>query len=189
MKKLTAKYELNIDDVLAFYLYKYKQRRTGCSSFFARYVDIACAVIALCIGLTVWIFENQLRPIAAFLIICAILLFLYHIISPLFLNKLLRLGVKKDYSPNKNRLIGKHKFSATPTKMIDISNVGETESSWAAIEYVVTTSQYLFLHVRASGPYIVPKKAFPDDQAFRRFAETVTAYHQAAVAEQTKTTS
>ena len=88
----------------------------------------------------------------------------------------------KDYGPNKNRLIGKHKFSATPTKMIDISNVGETESSWDAIEYVVTTDQYLFLHVRASGPYIVPKRAFPDDQAFRRFAETVTAYHHASIA-------
>jgi hypothetical protein len=103
----------------------------------------------------------------------------------LFLTgRMFKSAVLKSYSQGKNRLVGKHEFIITPTELTDITDTGETKTRWYTLGYAETIDQYLFMTVRGSGPHIVPKRAFPNNEAFRHFAESAIAYYQASIAQQ-----
>jgi hypothetical protein len=183
-KEKRIKYELDIDDVLVFYSYHYQRPPLGRSRIFRRYILLGSAPIFIIIAAVLWLFMDEQSILTVTVMIMGVLGLFYGIFSPLFTRKLLRSGVLKTYGQGKNRLIGKHEFSINPTEMKDKTDMGETTTCWDAIDYVEATDQYIFLTVRGSGHYIVPKKAFSNNEAFKQFAETATAYYQVSVAQQ-----
>lgn len=64
---------------------------------------------------------------------------------------------------------------------VTITERRETAVSWHAVESIDVTDDHLFITVRAKGYLIVPRRAFPDEQAFLRFAGIVRRYCDAAV--------
>jgi len=185
-KELNVEYELNIDDVLAFYSYNFQRPPLGRSRILLRYSNLAFAILLACCAAILWVIDRQsIWPI--FIIIIAVMMLFFFFFSLFLTGKALKSAVLKNYGQGKNRLVGKHEFSITPTELTDKTDMGETITLWEAIEYVATTNQYLFLVVRASGPFIVPKKAFANDITFKQFAETATVYQQASMAQQSET--
>ncbi len=94
------------------------------------------------------------------------------------MRKSLKRTVARNYSQGSNKLTGKHKISITPDALTDITDIEESTTRWNAIEWIASTDQYLFMTVRGSGPHIVPRRAFTNEEAFKQFVDTVNTYYQ-----------
>jgi hypothetical protein len=185
-KEMNVEYELNIDDVLAFHLYhRWHSPQLGWFWKLTRYSLLFVAAIEIIFAIVLIIaFGEDMLPFSVALGILAILTFLYSILSPFMSRKTLRWALTRDYSQGRNKLIGKHKLSITPDAVTDITDMGESMTRWNARGYVKSTDRYLFMLDRASSPYIVPKRTFLDEAAFKQFVEVAKSYHQVAIAQQ-----
>jgi hypothetical protein len=185
-KEMSVEYELNIDDALAFHLYNYEHspqlgrvwKLLHHSLLFVVAIEILIAIVLIIAD------GKDMLPISTTLGVLAVLTFLYYIFRPLLMRKLLKWAAKRSYGQGPNKLIGKHELSITPDVVTDITDMGESTTRWNAIEYVASTNQHIFMQVRASSPYIVPRRAFADGAAFRQFVEAAKACHQAVMAHQ-----
>jgi hypothetical protein len=184
VKEMNIEYELNIDDILAFHLYHHEHSpEIGRVWKLIRRMLLFISILEFLIAITLLVaFGKQQLPLVIALGACAVLTFLLWSFHLFTFQKTLRLTVARDYGQGRNKLIGKHKLSITPDAVTDITDTGESTTRWNTIGYVSSTDQYLFMLVRFSSPYIVPRSAFDDEAAFRQFVEGAKAYHQAAMA-------
>ncbi len=182
-EKIYADYELNNDDMLSYYSYNYEQSPTlgRARKLIRRALLLAIAVELLVAVVLLVVLGRSYLPFAVALAAFAVLAILYYLLSPLLIRKSLRGVVARDYGHGRDKLTGKHKLSISPDAVTDITDMGESTTRWNAIEWIASTDQYLFMAVRGSGPYIVPRRAFANEEAFRQSVDTAKAYHQAAV--------
>ena len=183
-------YNISIDDVLAYNLY-YASHSPQIQKILKRrkLLYVLVGVFSLLFGL-LCLFIELVSSTKGDLIIYSIgllVLGLFLSVYGLLLESMTRKNVTKEvirrYSNGKDGVIGKHHVSITPDRMSDITEVAENNIRWDAIEQVVTTDQHLyFLRLSSSIAHIVPKKAFADDTAFNKFAETAKSYLQTASA-------
>ncbi len=183
-KEMDIEYELKADDVLAFHLYFYERspQRRRTRKLLRRMLLLAFALEILVIIVVLAALGTKAVPFLAALGILTLLTLLYYLFSPLLLRKIIRVAVAKQYGQGSDQLTGKHKLSITQDGVTDITGMGESKTRWKAVEWVTSTDQYLFMTVRGSGPYIVPRGAFSDETTFSQFADTAKSYHQAAEA-------
>jgi hypothetical protein len=211
---MEIEYNIGIDDVIAFVLYrsentspgksyiencrKWERNKANIKFYLAIGLSILLiSVLSLFISLN---FVNFLPFTIGLFIIALIFLLCYFFYSSLLLKPFIKLNkfllsslqkpiikeMKKRYSTGKNAVMGKHILFITPDNIKSTGESYEDISKWDIIEQVVTTEQHLFIIVRGSeGAFIIPRKAFPDDAAFNLFAETAKEYHQAALASPT----
>lgn len=181
-KEMGVEYEIKADDVLAFHLYFYERspQPGQARKLLQRMLLFAFALAILVIIAVLAIFGTEFLPLLATLGILAVLTLLYYLFSPLLLRKSIRVAVAKQYGQGRNKLTGKHKLTITPDAVTDVTDAGESMTRWTAVEWIASTDQYLFMTVRGSGPHIVPRRAFADEQVFTQFVDTTKAYHQSA---------
>jgi hypothetical protein len=184
-KELNIEYELDVSDVLAYSLYFHEgsPRKRHARKIIQR-VLITGICLTLCGAIIcAFVFEGPYLYAAEALVALAFLAFVWLIISPYFIKKIIKNAVLKKYSQGQNRLNGKHNFTITPDAITDSSDTGDSKTYWSAIERVESTDQYVFILPRGSGPYIIPRKAFSDDISFKQFIDLANIYHQRAIGE------
>lgn len=81
---------------------------------------------------------------------------------------------------NNKGLIGRRTAYITPEWFGETSMLAESRTKWPAIDKVDTTKDHLFVYVGTRSAFMIPKRAFPDEAAFKTFADTAFRYHQAA---------
>jgi hypothetical protein len=159
-------YELSVDDVVAFF------NQIGRVLKSISVMAIGLLIVVVIVALTI-VDEPVLATVAG---VIAIVNLLYLILR----RNIIRMITRMDYSQGQNRLTGRHKLSIAPDEVTDITDAGESKAHWSAVKNVVSTKQHLFILVRGSGPYIVPRRAFNDESEYRQFGDEAKAYHQAA---------
>jgi hypothetical protein len=181
---MNIEYELNTEDILAFSLYNYEHApRLGRARRLIRRFLLFAAVLSLIIAIVlITAFGQHQILLAVVLCIIAVLMVLWYFFSSLVIRKILRGAIYREYGRKQNKLIGFHKLTITPDVIADITDMGESKTNWDAIEYVAYTEKYLFITIRASGPYIVPERAFKDKHSFQQFVELAQSYYQATKA-------
>jgi hypothetical protein len=178
LEKLSIEYELNINDLMAYYSYILFRSSEGRARMRMRYIDLAISIVLLGCTVLIWIFIHD-RWLTVVIGTGAVLMFFYSIYLLLFVRIRWKKIFVKTSSDGRNRLIGKHKLSITPTAITDITDVGESTILWGTVESVIIIDTYLFI-TGGLGPYILPQKAFPSSEAFKEFAEVAATYSQAA---------
>ena len=103
--------------------------------------------------------------------------FVYFLFYPYMLRRKIRNTAKQVYGQGKNSFVGTHKYTASPEGIRDNA---EAIVKWTAIEDIVQTDNYLFILVYPQKAIIIPKKAFPNEDAINRFMPAATALFQAA---------
>ncbi|MFC1928097.1 YcxB family protein [Chloroflexota bacterium] len=182
-EKMYVEYELNNDDILSFYSYKYEHSPgPGRARKLIRRTLLSAIAVELIAALVLGVaFGNQYLLLILLLCVFALLTLLYYVFSPSVMRKSLRGTVTRNYGQGKDKLTGKHKLSIATDAVTDSSDVGESITRWNAVEWIESTDQYLFVMVRGSGPHIVPRRAFANEEAFRQFVDTAKAYRQTVV--------
>ena len=85
-------------------------------------------------------------------------------------------------------LLSMQKMTLTPTALVYESEFTNTSYQWSVIDHIDMTPDYLFIYYSLNTGYIVPRRAFSSEAAFRDFAEKATGLHQAAVAQKPTST-
>ncbi len=183
VEKLHVEYEQNIDDVLAYNFHYLEQSpQLGHARKQMRHIVPVTIAFSLLIAIILEVlFGKQLLPFVVAIGVIMVLTFLWSVVSPLLMRKVVRRTVSRKYARGRNKLIGNHRLSISSDSVIDITDMGKSTIRWSDVTYVASNAQYLFVSVRASEPYIVPRRAFASEEAFKQFVEAVKAYPLAAI--------
>ena len=184
-EEIELEYELNLGDVMAFYLHHYEQspRLGRTRKLLRRMLLFSLAMEFVTVIILVAAFAMRYVSVILILGVLAAATFLYYLFSPSLMRMAINKAVTKRYDEGENTLIGRHRISITSDAVADVTDSGELTAHWSAAEYVASTDQYLFMVVREARPYIIPRRAFGDEASFRRVVEAATAYHRAAMAQ------
>jgi len=177
-----TEYTLRMEDVLDFFQHHYMDStEVGRRLRLARRFFFVASAIALTMALVmVAAFDRQELTSAIVIGACAIWMLIVGVSFPLLTRKYISRVANRDYRREPNKLTGKHSLSITPHTVTDITDTGESTTRWDAVKFVISDDEYLFMSLTPATPVIVPRKAFADDAAFRRFADAVRTHHQAA---------
>lgn len=179
MEEKQIEFELNTDDIIAFFQYSYRHKR------YRKLIHYMMMIVSLFwIILAIILFIISGKDLLFFSIVLAILGVLgivFYLLAPLVINRSINKIVVKTYGKQSNKLTGKHKLSITPEEIIDMTDAGTSSICWDAVENIEYTKQYLFINVRGSGPYIIPQKAFADSKEFNDFIKNIKAYYQTTI--------
>ncbi len=172
-----VEYELNVEDEVAFRLYNYTYSRK-----LLRYMYLTACLSEILVA-TVLVVASG-RPHFAFvfaLSVLAALTLVYYLVSTSIFRKRLRWTVIRDNGERPSKLLGRQRLSVNAESVSEITPAGKSITRWNTVERVASTDQYIFIKVRGSVPYIVPRRAFASEEEFNQFIGTVKAYHQAAM--------
>lgn len=180
-REMNVAFELTSNDVLSFYYYNYEQSPTlgKARKLIRRALLFSVAVELLAAAILLVVFGRDYLSFVVVLGLFAVLTLLYYFFAPLLGRKSIKGLVARDYGHGKDKLTGKNKLTITPDAVTNVTEMGKSTTRWDAIEWIASTDQYLFMTVRGSGPFIVPKRAFTDEQEFKKFIDTAKTYHQA----------
>ena len=103
--------------------------------------------------------------------------FVYFLLYPNILRRKIRNTAKQVYAQGKNNFAGTHKYTVSPEGVRDNA---EAIVKWTAVEDIVRTESHLFILVYPQKAIIIPKKAFPDEDAINRFMQDIKTLFQAA---------
>jgi hypothetical protein len=81
---------------------------------------------------------------------------------------------------NNPRLMGWRRLALTPETFTAVTRYKTTTVSWAGIEKIVIMGDHAFIFEMPASAFIVPRRAFGDDEDFREFVETARDYRDHA---------
>jgi hypothetical protein len=85
---------------------------------------------------------------------------------------------------NAEKLLGWRRFSIDAEAARNTTDFASVTYLWKGIDKIVTTREHAFFYFTTQLAFILPRRAFPDDQAFNDFVETARRYrHMASVGE------
>ena len=140
------------------------------------------SLIGLAVASLILVFFPEYNLLAIALFVISALLFLWAIFYYMIVRKVFRKSVVRNNSWGMNKLTGKHNLSITPDNVTHRNNLIESTNPWSDVEWIKSTDKYLFIKVHGLGPYIVPKRAFTNEEEFKLFIDTARTYYESAKA-------
>ena len=89
-------------------------------------------------------------------------------------------NVIRMHSKGVNADIGKHKFDISPEGIHEFTELGDSATNWKAVENIVKTNEYVYIHIRPSSAAIIPKRVFSNESAFDQFAQDIKRIFEAS---------
>ena len=181
---LNVKCTLTIDDAIAWnYYYMENSAQWKNNWKLMRFVFLPIMVACFIIGI-IYFTSSTIKGLGISVSVASIMGiilgasgFVYFLFYPYMLRRKIRNTAKQVYGQGKNSFVGTHKYTASPEGIRDNA---EAIVKWTAIEDIVQTDNYLFILVYPQKAIIIPKKAFPNEDAINRFMPAATALFQAA---------
>jgi hypothetical protein len=85
--------------------------------------------------------------------------------------------------PWHKKLLGWRRLSITPEGITYTAKLTSATARWQAIEQVVVTDEHSFFFTTKTAGFVLPARAFADDEEFREFVKTARRYRKEADAE------
>ena len=181
---MTVEYELTGEDLRAFNLYHQAHSPTARRQYLFSWFFPAAVWLLVCTG--IWYLADQKRgvPLQTFLdllpLFCGVPVYLIYF--PWAHRRNLRKIIDGMIHEGKNRrLFCRHRVSISPEVVAESGDFGESSTRWPAVERVVANREYAFLYLNALAAIVVPRRAFPTEQAFEEFVKTATGYREKAL--------
>jgi hypothetical protein len=175
-------YELDIEDLIAFSLYRHNNSAVARSA--RRRSTILCLLVAAICGFAGLggIANQDARATILFLPVAGAFALLPFVFRPV-VRRQLRRSLVSLYREGSNRaLLGTRRLRLSPPGISVSSELMETTAKWAAVEKIETNAEYACLYFAAVQAYIVPRRAFGDEAQFSAFVELARRYRQQAAA-------
>lgn len=176
---MEVEYVLRIDDVLA--LQKYHLERQPIKGPRQWLWALGCLLLT---GL-VWFYysiasdlviETPLMLSTLFLGVAAFSLF-QRKLMPGQVLRAMRRQLQEEWS---KKLGGWRRLSITPESITFTGKLITASALWEAVEQIAVTDDYAFFFTTRRTGFVLPARAFPDDEAFEEFVKTARQYRKAA---------
>jgi len=92
------------------------------------------------------------------------------------LRQKMKKAVENAYGQKANDVTGKHRISISNEELVDINNSGKVVTPWNKVDNVILDKEYAFLVLPGPRAYIVPKRAFSNEESFHQFVEQAKTY-------------
>ena len=82
--------------------------------------------------------------------------------------------------PSYRILLGPRRVQLLPDAYVETSARGESRIVWSAIQRIDVDPRFMFVDLGAAGSFIIPRRVFPDEQAYWEFVRLARETHEAA---------
>lgn len=178
---MKAEYELNTDDVLAYVMHRRRRAPLGRGTKLIKivlFLDIVVVAIVMALVTAFGDFDKDISLLLSFAGAWLLLTTLWFFLWPTISRPLVRKAIHREYGQKRNQIVGRHIISISPDGGVDKTEMGESSVRWSAVDGVQANDQHLFIEVRASYPYIVPRRAIVEDGIFDRLVEEARRYFE-----------
>ncbi len=176
---MEVEFVLRPDDVMALYEYAWDNPAKGAGRG-ARMLRWALLIIlGLLSGFSVLALVLGHYSFSVFFLPT---MFILYLLLVLFRRPLLRRAARRNlaHKVNKNaKLLGWQRFVLTPESLTAASEQSTTTLAWTAIEKIIIGERAMIFDSPSSA-YVIPRRAFADEEAFREFVATARRYRDAA---------
>lgn len=114
-----------------------------------------------------------------FLVVALPIVFLFQWCLDRLLVRRAILQMLKEHKPEKGQL-GKHRIVLNEDGVVESTAVGESRTSWAGVERIEQSPDYIFIYTSPVAAHIIPKRAFGDTQQAEALCELGLTYMTAA---------
>jgi YcxB-like protein len=177
---MEVEFVLRPDDVMAFHDYLWahppKQARTLAASGLSWGLVLISGLLSLCSAY--WLLQGDY----SFITVYPPVLFLMALLLRLSWRSRSRWIVRRNLARkvDKNaKLLGWQRLALTPEALAASSEHSTTTLAWAAIEKIVITEKHALIFDSPTTAYVVPRRAFADEDEFREFVATARDYRDA----------
>lgn len=170
---MEIKYELTKDDIIDFNLYHSENSKTIKRSLNIQRYIISVIFVFAAIVMSSYLDIPYSFTIPFFLVVSLIWIFYY----PKFFKWLIKRNVSKMLDEGKNKaIIGEQRLSISNEGIIAISEAGEMKSNWSLVEKIGKTKKNIYIYISSISAYIIPIKAFNNEEEVNNFISTVNKY-------------
>jgi YcxB-like protein len=111
------------------------------------------------------------RADVGFWLLGAVIILFWFAIFPRRLEAMQRGFTERTYQAGKNAgLLGPHTVELTDEGVVERTPVRELKVKWEAVEKVASSDEHLFVWTSGFNALVVPRRAFPDEDALKAFA-------------------
>lgn len=180
-EEIYIEYELDSNDFDTFKTFNFeKSPKIGRGWRIIKTSEIIASFIYLLLAIILYVaFGKELLIVSIIFVGLSILTIVLFIVSPSQIRKNLKKSTLKNYIQSRN-VIGKHKLFINFETITDFHDDGKIKAEWNDIDYILSNNKYLFIVKRDATYYIVPRRAFSNEKAFRDYINTVSTYHKAS---------
>lgn len=75
---------------------------------------------------------------------------------------------------------GRNRLTLNEDEMLETSAIGESRTLWTGVERIAQNKDYIFIYITAVSAFIIPKRAFKDNQEAEGFYSAARTYHEKA---------
>jgi hypothetical protein len=174
-----VEYVLRVDDVLALHRY-YLERKPSKGQ---RHWLLALVAILLT-GL-LWLYYSLAAGgdvmttwvLTAFFVAMAFFALFQRKLMPAQVLRLMRKQLDEEWS---KKLGGWRRLSISPESISFTGKLMTASALWEAVEQIAVTEDHAFFFTTRRTGFVLPARAFPDEEAFREFVKTARYYRRAA---------
>jgi hypothetical protein len=167
---MQVQYQLNLDDVVAFNLYHFSRSKEAQRRI--RLNQLLGIIFVLFIALMWPRWGLGLRTF--FFIGYSLFLLLGY---PAYYRWFVKRNAQKTYSEGQNKgVLGNHIIALDSDGVIEISDVGETRTTWSGVEKIEANDKYIFLYTGSLMAHIIPRRAFLNEVEAYEFIQMAQQY-------------
>lgn len=165
--QMEIKYEIDLEDIVAFNLSHFKHSPSARKQFWGTYV----IWVLISVPVLMTYLSNNFQSLICGAIACLA----WALIFPRLYKRQISKQTQNMYREGKTAgNLGEHSLSLTEEALIERSADGETKTIWRAIDRVVESKDHLFIYINPIAAHIVPKKKIKLGN-HERFLETLRA--------------
>ena len=174
---LDADYELTTADFVAFNVHLNLHRPVGRRLRWAIYVLLVVQVLLLAVIYLPQLFSGTEVTLVGVLPILAVISF-WLWFGPSVLKRWISGQVMQVFTEERAG-VGPHHLTLAGEGITDRSSYGESKTPWGEVEQIAVTRDHVFLYAGGTAAHVVPRRAFADPAALKRFVATAREYMQA----------
>jgi hypothetical protein len=178
---MEIEYELNIQDEIEFNLYPLQSPKQQTARINLITVAVVSVPLFIILGLVVLIRDEDIHGIT-YLILASFWVYTtwytsdYQSIRRRLIKKL---GKQNGKLPN--AFLSNTRMNITADGIYAKSEFEESKTYWKAIREIVQTERYIYLYELPNRAFIIPKRAFPNEESFNLFVQTAKDYQTRAL--------
>lgn len=174
---MNVTYQLTPEAMIGFNMYVFSTSPTLRVQNNRNRIIAVSITVVLCFIIFVDMNELLIANIVIILLTALFTFFIYNPIAQRLQRRAIQKLIKNESS---KQFFTERTLTLYPDHIQTISEMGENKMSWKAIKDITIVPEYAYLFVDTLQAVVIPKRAFPDHDAFDAFIQEATRFWQDA---------
>jgi hypothetical protein len=163
-------YELTKDDYIQYNIFHLSYSKTAKNAMLLQRF-----LVPIMFMLLSFLFSRVSEiPLWLWLVCFSIASIVWVIAYPKYIRSIIRKRASKMLNEGRNTgMLGKQSIELTEDGIVKTNESSESKSKWNIVENIVETKDYIFIYISAVMAYVIPTRAFSDNEEKGNFVNTL----------------